>query len=81
MDDEMSNPPDPQPGDPQPGDPPYLFCFLFAARKGGDRRLETLARDWLAAAGIKVTFDPRRWPKAPPAGSASPRPQLKLHTV
>ncbi|WP_168219443.1 hypothetical protein [Limnoglobus roseus] len=55
-----------------------MFYFLIAARQRGDRTLESFPRDWLAAAGIKVTFDPQRWPKVPPAAR---RPHLKLHTV
>ena len=41
----------------RPGDPPFLFCILLAARHSGDRMLESLARDWLAEAGIRVVFD------------------------
>ena len=29
---------------------------LLAARKAGDRMLESLARDWLAEVGIRVVF-------------------------
>lgn len=43
--------------DPRPGDPPFLFVILCAARKAGDRMLESLARDWLAEEGIRVVFD------------------------
>ena len=43
--------------DPRPGDPPFLFCILLAARKAKDGMLESLARDWLAEAGIRVVFD------------------------
>lgn len=43
--------------EPNPGDPPFLFCILLAARHSGDRMLESLARDWLAEAGIRVVFD------------------------
>ena len=39
-------------------DPPFLFCILLAARKAGDRMLESLARDWLAEVGIRVVIDP-----------------------
>ena len=42
--------------DPRPSDPPFLFVTLLAARKAGDRMLESLARDWLAEAGIRVVF-------------------------
>jgi hypothetical protein len=49
------NPPDPT--DPRPTDPPFLFVTLLAARKAGDAMLESLARDWLAEVGIRVTFD------------------------
>lgn len=47
------SPPDP---DPRPTDPPFLFVTLLAARKAGDRMLESLARDWLAEVGIRVLF-------------------------
>jgi hypothetical protein len=30
--------------------------MLLAARKAGDRMLESLARDWLAEVGIRVVF-------------------------
>jgi hypothetical protein len=30
--------------------------MLLAARKAGDRMLESLARDWLAELGIQVVF-------------------------
>jgi hypothetical protein len=43
--------------DPRPTDPPFLFVMLLAARKAGDRMLESLARDWLAEIGIRVVFD------------------------
>lgn len=43
--------------DPRPSDPPFLFVTLLAARKSGDRMLESLARDWLAEVGIRVVFD------------------------
>jgi hypothetical protein len=42
--------------DPLPSDPPFLFVTLLAARKAGDRMLESLARDWLAEIGIRVVF-------------------------
>lgn len=42
--------------DPRPSDPPFLFVTLLAARKSGDRMLESLARDWLAEVGIRVVF-------------------------
>ncbi len=42
--------------DPRPTDPPFLFVMLLAARKAGDRMLESLARDWLAELGIRVVF-------------------------
>jgi hypothetical protein len=42
--------------DPRPTDPPFLFVMLLSARKSGDRMLESLARDWLAEAGIRVVF-------------------------
>jgi hypothetical protein len=44
------------PPDPRPTDPPFLFVTLLAARKAGDRMLESLARDWLAETGIRVVF-------------------------
>ncbi len=44
------------PSDPRPNDPPFLFVMLLAARKAGDRMLESLARDWLAEVGIRVVF-------------------------
>lgn len=44
------------PIDPRPTDPPFLFVMLLAARKAGDRMLESLARDWLAEIGIRVVF-------------------------
>jgi hypothetical protein len=44
------------PPDPRPTDPPFLFVILLAARKSGDRMLESLARDWLAEIGIRVVF-------------------------
>jgi hypothetical protein len=43
--------------DPRPTDPPFLFVMLLAARKAGDRRLESLTRVWLAEVGIRVVFD------------------------
>jgi len=46
----------PDPTDPRPSDPPFLFVTLIAARKAGDRMLESLARDWLAEVGIRVVF-------------------------
>lgn len=49
-----ADPPDPT--DPRPTDPPFLFVMLLAARKAGDRVLESLARDWLAEIGIRVVF-------------------------
>jgi hypothetical protein len=45
-----------EPPDPRPTDPPFLFVILLAARKAGDRMLESLARDWLAEVGIRVVF-------------------------
>jgi hypothetical protein len=45
-----------KPPDPRPTDPPFLFVTLLAARKAGDRMLESLARDWLAEIGIRVVF-------------------------
>jgi hypothetical protein len=45
--------------DPRPSDPPFLFVTLLAARKAGDRMLESLARDWLAEQGIRVVFADR----------------------
>ena len=44
------------PSDPRPTDPPFLFVILLAARKAGDRMLESLAREWLAEVGIRVVF-------------------------
>ncbi|MFO0800082.1 MAG: hypothetical protein U0804_21655 [Gemmataceae bacterium] len=44
------------PTDPRPTDPPFLFVILLAARKAGDRMLESLARDWLGEVGIRVVF-------------------------
>jgi hypothetical protein len=58
-------PPDPSP-DPRPTDPPFLFVILLAARKSGDRMLESLARDWLAELGIRVVFADELDP--PPSG-------------
>lgn len=52
----MPPPTTPDPIDPRPTDPPFLFVMLLAARKAGDRMLESLARDWLAEAGIRVVF-------------------------
>ncbi len=46
----------PTPPDPRPTDPPFLFVMLIAARRSGDRMLESLARDWLAEVGIRVVF-------------------------
>jgi hypothetical protein len=46
----------PAAADPRPTDPPFLFVMLLAARKSGDRMLESLARDWLAEVGISVVF-------------------------
>jgi hypothetical protein len=52
-----SSPPVPRPTDPpKPTDPPFLFVTLLAARKAGDRMLESLARGWLAVIGIRVVF-------------------------
>lgn len=48
--------PSSDPIDPRPTDPPFLFVILLAARKAGDRMLESLARDWLAEVGIRVVF-------------------------
>jgi len=45
-----------QSDDPRPTDPPFLFVMLLAARKAGDKMLDSLARDWLAELGISVTF-------------------------
>jgi hypothetical protein len=45
------------PPNPRPTDPPFLFVMLLAARKAGDTMLESLARDWLAEVGIRVTFE------------------------
>ena len=45
-----------QTDDPRPTDPPFLFVMLLAARKAGDKMLESLARDWLAKIGIRVVF-------------------------
>ena len=59
------------PTDPRPSDPPFLFCTLLAARKSGDRVLESLARDWLAAAGIRVVFADAL--DAPMGGTEVPR--------
>jgi hypothetical protein len=42
--------------DPRPADPPFLFTVLLAARKAGDKMLESLARAWLAEIGIRVVF-------------------------
>lgn len=53
------------PPDPRPTDPPFLFVTLLAARKAGDRMLESLARDWLAEIGIRVVFDDTTSPPAP----------------
>ncbi|VTR95142.1 unnamed protein product [Gemmata massiliana] len=56
----------PHPDDPRPSDPPFLFVILLAARKAGDRMLESLAREWLAELGIRIAFTTR---KHLPAGS------------
>jgi hypothetical protein len=48
--------PPPASTDPRPTDPPFLFVMLLAARKAGDRMLESLAHDWLAEVGIKIVF-------------------------
>jgi len=45
-----------QPDSPRPTDPPFLFVMLLAARKAGDRMLESLARNWLNEQGINVSF-------------------------
>jgi hypothetical protein len=42
--------------DPRPTDPQFQFLMLLAARKAGNRLLESLARDWLAEGGIHVVF-------------------------
>lgn len=52
----MHRTPAADPTDPRPTDPPFLFVMLLAARKAGDRMLESLARDWLAEVGIRVVF-------------------------
>jgi hypothetical protein len=52
----MHPPLDPTATDPRPTDPPFLFVMLLAARKAGDRMLESLTRDWLAELGIRVRF-------------------------
>jgi hypothetical protein len=55
--------------DPRPTDPPFLFVMLLAARKAGDRMLESLARDWLAEIGIRVVFaDSLDTPTSKPKG-------------
>jgi hypothetical protein len=41
---------------PRPSDAPFLFCMLLCARKAKDRMMESLARDWLAEAGIRIVF-------------------------
>ncbi|MGL5097555.1 MAG: hypothetical protein ACRDD1_18350 [Planctomycetia bacterium] len=41
---------------PVPTDPAFLFATLIAARKAGDRLLESLARSWLADLGVRVRF-------------------------
>ncbi len=41
---------------PRPTDPPFLFVTLLAARKAGDKMLESLARSWLAEIGIRVVL-------------------------
>jgi hypothetical protein len=48
--------PSPSNGEPRPDDPAFLFVTLIAARKSGDKLLESLVRDWLAAIGIRVQF-------------------------
>jgi hypothetical protein len=53
----------PAPTDPRPTDPPFLFVMLLAARKAGDRMLESLAHDWLAELGIRVVFSDTSKPK------------------
>lgn len=53
------------PTDPRPTDPAFQFVMLLAARKSGNSLLESLARDWLAEAGIRVVFaDPLDNPNA-----------------
>jgi len=59
------------PPDPRPTDPPFLFVTLLAARKSGDRMLESLARGWLAEIGIRVVFADQLGP--PLGGKAVPR--------
>jgi hypothetical protein len=56
------------PSGPRPTDPPFLFVTLIAARKAGDRMLESLARDWLAEIGVRVIFDANAPALAPPTG-------------
>jgi hypothetical protein len=48
----------PSPGDdaPKPTDPPFLIAILIGAMKTGDRLTATLARQWLAEIGIRITF-------------------------
>jgi hypothetical protein len=52
----MSDAPSADDADPRPTDPQFQFLMLLAARKAGDRILESLARDWLAEVGIHVAF-------------------------
>lgn len=59
--------------EPRPTDPPFLFCTLLAARKSGDKVLESLARDWLAESGIRVVFADHSVPPFGVKGAADAR--------
>lgn len=39
-------------------DPPFLVAILVGATRTGDDMLRELAEGWLAALGVRVTFDP-----------------------
>lgn len=43
-------------GPPKPTDPPFLIAILIGAMKTGDRMTVSLAREWLADQGIRITF-------------------------
>lgn len=41
----------------RPTDPPFLLVMLLCAHRVGDKRLERLARGWLADQGIRVILN------------------------
>lgn len=45
---------DPDP--PKPTDPPFLIAILIGAMKSGDKMMVSLARQWLADIGIRITI-------------------------